>query len=278
MTHKPDGPSHNVLSVAPRGGQNASIFYIFNEIRDILGTTKSFIWPGFEATGNEIKGFAPTVLNPQDETGNVALETEFKPIFDMREIGIHGYYFSGDNNRHFVAADNAEYSFEADAEPFSLGIWALPMEGGSALQALMAKYDEGVATEYSLHVTSGDVLQLDLFDGIDGATGKLRYTAVKATVDLYQLRFYVMVYAGNEGVVKFYKDGILVETITAVETSAYANMDDTAAKFFVGGRDDGGVPDDLFQGWLALPQGSQKALSEAEVRDLYSLQRDLLGV
>ena len=278
MVHKPSGPSHRVLAIAPQGGQNASVFSVTNDILDILGTTKSFLWPFFESTGAEIKGFAPTVLASQDEAGAVNLQDEFTPIFNMRETGIHGYHFSGDNNRHLVAADNAEYSFEADDEPFSLGIWALPMEGATALQTLMAKYDEGVATEYSFHITSGDVLQLDLYDGIDGATGDLRYTSVLGTVDKFQLHFYVAVYSGNEGAVSFYKDGLLMDAIAAVETLAFANMDDTAAKMFVGGRDDGGAPDDLFQGWLALPQGAQKALTAAEVMNLYRLERELLGV
>lgn len=278
MPEYKDEPSHNVLAVAPPGGQNASVFRVLRRCTAILGTTKSFIWPFFEFTGAEIKGFAPTVLNAQDENGNVQLQNEFTPIFDLREVGLHGYYFSGDNSRHLVAADNAEYSFEADDEPFSLGIWALPQEGGSALQTLIAKYDEGVATEYSFHITSGDVLELDLFDGIDGATGKLRYTSVLGAVTKHELHFYYAVYAGDEGAVSFYVDGLPADSIAKVETSAYANMDDTAAKFFVGGRDDGGVPDDLFQGWLTIPQGCQKALTAAEVLDLYRLQRGLVGV
>ena len=273
----PDGLTR-MLAIAPKGGQNAAVLGVLNEIHQILGTTKSFIWPLFETKGSEIKGFAPTVLNSQDETGNVNLEIEFTPIFDLREVGIHGYYFSGDNSRHLVAADNAEYSFEADDEPFSLGIWALPQEGGSALQTLMAKYDEGVATEYSFHITSGDVLQLDLFDGVDGGTGDLRYTSVAGTVTKHEMHFYLASYAGNEGAVSFYVDGALADSIAKVETGSYLNMDDTAAKMFVGGRDDGGVPDDLFEGWLALPQGCQKALTAEQVFSLYKLERDLVGV
>ena len=257
---------------------NASVFGMWNEVLGILGTTKRHFWPCIETTGSEIKGFASTVLNAQDEAGNINLENEMTPILAMREEGMNAYYFSGDNSRHLVAADNADYSYEGVTEPFSMGIWALPMEGATALQALIAKYDEGVATEYSFHITSGDVLQLDLYDGIDGATGDLRYTSVLGTVDLHQMHFYALTYPGAEGDVSFYKDGELADTITAVETLAFVNMDDTAAKLFVAGRDDGGAPDDLFQGWASFPFIAGGALTAKNIRDIYQLQRNLVGV
>ncbi len=270
--------SINRGQLSVRGGTNASVFGILNEMHEILGTTKSHFWPFFEATGSEIKGFASTVLNAQDEGGNITLQDEFAPIFALREEGLHAYYFSGDNSRHLVAADNANYSYEGASEPFSLGLWALPMEAGSALQALIAKYDEGVATEFSFHVTSGDVLQLDIYDGIDGATGDRRYTSVLGTVVLHEMHFYAMTYAGSEGNVLFYKDGVLMDTIAGVETSAFVNMDDTAAKLFVGGRDDGGVPDDLFQGWLALAYLTGKVLTAEEMLALHDRGALLVGV
>jgi hypothetical protein len=260
--------------------EGAATFGILRDIHDILGTTKSHFWACLETTGAEVKGFASTILAPSDEGGTVNLEDEFTPILSMRATGLNAYYYTGDNNRHLVAADNADYSYEGAAEPFSLGIWALPMEGGSALQTLIAKYDEGVATEYSFHITSGDVLQLDLYDGIDGATGDLRATST-VSVDLHEMRFYVVTYAGAEGTVTFYKDGEqqnAADTVTPTETNSFVNMDDTAAKFFVGGRDDGGAPDDLFEGWLSQPFVTGKALTSTEVRDLYQLWRSVVGV
>lgn len=251
---------------------------ILNDVQAILGTTKAHFWPGFEKTGQVVTGFASVDLVPSDEVGAVSLETEFTPILELPTGEVYGYRFSGDNSRHFVAADNADFSFEADDEPFSGFVWALPMEVGSALQALMAKYDEGVATEYSFHVTSGDVLELDLYDGIDGATGDLRYTSVLGTVDKFQMHLYGFTYAGDEGAVTFYKDGVAMDAIAKVETGTYANMDDTAAKFFVGGRDDGGAPDDLFDGWLALPGLAQVEMTAAQHNDIFRLLRSRVGV
>ena len=270
------------LAIAPKGGQNAAVLGVLREIHQVLGTTKSFIWPFMESTGSEIKGFAPNVLNSQDEAGNVNLELEFTPIIDMPEVGIHMYHFSGDNNRHLVAADHASYSFAGTAEPFGLSVWALPMEGGSALQTLMAKYDEGVATEYSFHITSADVLELILFDGVDGGTGTATYTSTTA-VDLHELRRYSFSYAGGGGIgtlgaVEFYKDGVLDDTVAGTETLDFIIATAGAAKMFVGGRDDGGVPDDLFQGWLALPEGAGKLFTAADQRELYQLERNLVGV
>jgi hypothetical protein len=272
-------PNPTIWGPVPTVHDSARAFGILRDIYQIMGATKSHLWPFSETTGALVRSMGVVNLEPSDETSARNLEDEFTPIFSLRDPIANGYTFSGDNSRHLVAADNAELSFEGADEPFSAFVWARPRETGSALQALMAKYDEGVATEYSFHVTSGDLLQLDLYDGIDGATGDLRYTSVNAAADTHELRLYGFTYAGAEGAVSFYKDGQLMDAIAAVQTGAFVNMDDTAAKFFIGGRDDGGAPDDLFDGLLAGPAGvTQRELTAQQWRDLYALARALVGV
>ena len=253
-------------------------FGILRDLYDIMGDTKSHLFPMSETTGPLVRSMGVVNLEPSDEVGAKNLEDEFIPIFAMRDPLFNAYTFTGDNNRHFVAADNAEFSFEGADEGFSAFVWARPRETGSALQTLMAKYDEGVATEYSFHVTSGDLLQLDLYDGIDGATGDLRYTSVNGAVDTHKLRMYGFTYTGAEGAVSFYKDGVLMDAIAAVETGSFVNMDDTGAKFFVGGRDDGGAPDDLMDGLISVSGLCAKELTAQEWREIYALLRAPIGV
>ncbi len=267
-----------IWGVVPTDHDQTRAFGVLRDIHDILGTTKSHFWPFSETTGQAVRGLATSDLVPSDETSGRNLEDEFTPIFELREPIVHAYTFTGDNSRHLVAADNADYSYEGASEAFSGLIWAKPREAGSALQTLMAKYDATVATEYSFHITSGDVLQLDLFDGVDGVTGDLRYTSVLGTVDQHELRCYGFSYPGAEADVSFYKDGALMDVIAKVETGSYVNMDDTAAKFFVGGRDSGGAPTDLLDGLLAPPIITGKNLSVTDHRDLYHLMRSLVGV
>jgi hypothetical protein len=250
---------------------------ILNDVKDLMGTTKSHLFPMSETSGPLIRALGPVNLEPSDEAAARNLEDEFTPIFSLREPIVNAYTFSGDNSRHLVAADNAEFSYEAADEPFSGFVFARPREIGAALQTLLAKFDEGVATEYSFHVTSGDVLQLDLLDGVDGATGDLRYTSVNGTVDQHELKMYGFSYAGAEGAVTFTKNGQVMDVISAVESNSYVNMDDTAAKFFVGGRDDGGAPDDLWDGLIGPAGIRSGAFTTQEWRDLYALLRSVVG-
>jgi hypothetical protein len=270
-----------ILAIAPPGGMDPSTFAIYNSINALGGTTKKQWWPGWEITGSVLTGFGTAGdLVPSDEGGAVTLEAEFIPIFEGRNASVHLYRFTGDNNRHLLLADHADLSYEADDEPFSGAMWVLPMGTAyAALQTLFAKYNEGVATEYSFHLTSTGLLQLDLYDGTDGATGNLRYTALSGP-ELHQCSLVGFSYAGDEGEVDFFVNGERTDGagIAAVETSAYANMDDTAATFMVGGRDDGGVPDDLLDAWASAPIIRGGAWTELEHRQLFNHWRNLVGV
>ncbi|KKN30361.1 hypothetical protein LCGC14_0834640 [marine sediment metagenome] len=257
---------------------------ILNEIRAILGTTKAHMWPCLEATGAVVTGFAATDLVPSDELGSVNLEDEFIPVLAGRSEGFRAYHYTGDNNRHLLAGDSAEYSFEGDGstpnsdDAFSVAAWVFPTETASAYQTIMAKYDEGVATEWTFGLNASDELALQLFDGIDGASGHVTGTSVFTAVR-HRMGFYVATYSGtgDEAGINLYKDGIIEAAPVQITTGSYVSMDDTAATLMLGGRDDGGVPDDLMEGWQMLPMLTGKVLDEDEVETLYQLSRVLVG-
>lgn len=247
----------------------------------ILGNTKRSFYPFIESTGTTVRNFgAASALASADEAGNVNLQAEFTPIVGLEASGLFRYNFSGDNNRHLHAADHADHSFEGATEAFSGVIWVIQRETGSAIQVLMSKYDEGVATEWDFHLSASDALTLRMYDGIDGATGDIIAvdTGPVITRDKFTMVGFTYDGGADAGVVRFYVNGGLSSAITVTETSAYVNMDDTAAEFLVGARNDGGAPEELFEGWLWAPQLTAKALSAADHRALYAEERVLVGV
>ncbi len=252
-----------------------------NEIITILGDTKRSFYPFLETTGTTVRNFGTASdLASADEASNKNLEDEFTPILGLQASGIFAYFFSGDNNRHLHAADHADHSFEGASEVFSGAIWVIQRETGTAIQSLMSKYDEGVATEWDFHLSASDALTLRMYDGIDGATGDIiaADTGTAITRDAATMVGWSFDGGADTGIVSFYVNGALNSAITVTETSSYVNMDDTAAELLVGARNDGGAPEELFEGWLALPMLAAKELSAANHADLYSLTRSLVGV
>lgn len=257
---------------------------LLNAIKGILGTTKAHMWPCLESTGAAVTGFAATDMVPSDELGSVNIEDEFVPVLAGRSEGFLSYRFTGGDNRHMLAGDNADYSFEGDGaapdsdDPFSVGCWVFPTETGSAYQTLLAKYDEGVASEWTFGIDASQNLALQMFDGIDGASGDIIGTSA-FEVDRHRMGFYVATYTGADDHlgINLYKNGIIEAAPVRAETLAYVSMDDTAAPLMWGGRDDGGVPDDLLEGWSTLPFVTGKALTGDEVETLYQLTRVLVG-
>lgn len=267
----------NIEDDPHREGEGPSTLSILNELHEIIGSNKSNMWPCFEATGPLILGFAATDLVPSDEAGAVNLEDEFTPILSMRNNNLNAYFFSGTVFRHLLAGDHADYSFEGAGEEFSLGFFVLPMNT-ALVQALIAKYDEGVLTEFSWHINTNGTLELILFDGIDGVTGFLTATST-VTVDIHELHQYAVTVAAD-AVVTFYKDGELenaADAVTPTETGSYVNMDDTVATLMVGARDDGGEPQELLNGWGTQPFVTGKLLTPAEIRRQYQLYSMLIG-
>ena len=258
---------------------------ILNDMRDLLGTTKAHFWPCLESTGQVVTGFAATDMVPSDELATVAIEDEFLPVLTGRSDGFRSYRFTGDNSRHMLAGDDAAYSFEGNGssadsdDPFSVGCWVFPTETGSAYQTIMAKYDEGVKTEWTFGIDSSQNLALQMFDGIDGASGHITGTSV-FTVDQYKMGFYVATYTGADDHlgINLYKNGVIEAAPTQAENSAYISMDDTVAPLMWGGRDDGGVPDDLLEGWMSMPFLIGKVLTADEVEALFQLGSVLVGV
>ncbi len=269
-------------SVSP-ATPGADILQRFNGVLDILGTTKRSFYPFLENTGTTVRnwGGVASLLAPADETANRNLEDEFTPILELQGSGLFAYFFSGDNFRHLHAADHADHSFEAASEAFGGAIWVNPRETGSAVQSLMTKYDEGVATEWGFTLSNAEALTVVLYDGIDGATGTLTAVDTGGAIPRNKWSLVGWTFDGGlttTGIVSFYVNGALNSAITITEGSAYVNMDDTAAELLVGARNDGGEPQELFEGQLAMPMLAAKDLSAANHLGLYRLTRPLVGV
>ncbi len=257
---------------------------LINDIAEVLGTTKAHLWPCLEAAGAVVTGWSASDLVPSDELGSVNLEDEFIPVLAGRSEGFRSYRFTGDNSRHMLAGDDADYSFEGDGaapdsdDPFSVGCWVFPTEAGVAYQTILAKYDEGVATEWTFGINASDELELQMFDGVDGTTGDIVGTSA-FTVDRHRMGFYVATYTGADDHlgISLYKNGVVEAAPVRAETLAYVSMDDTAATLQWGGRDDGGAPDDLMEAWMTLPFVTGKALTADEVQALHQLTAVLVG-
>jgi hypothetical protein len=89
-----------------------------------------------------------------------------------------------------------------------------------------------------------------------------------------------MTYDGGETapVINLYLNATSVHDGTSVESGAYLAMENTTAVLMLGSRDAAGTATQVFQGRMALPFVTGKALTAAEVTTIYGIGRELLGV
>lgn len=249
---------------------------LLNAILAILGTTKASLWPFLESTGILVSGIGPGDLVPAETAGAAeALEDDFAPY--QHPGGVHSYHFHPTGDHHLAGIDDAAYSFgngTADT-PFSVGAWIQP--NTVATNVILAKYDSaGNLEEWRFFIDSNGKLSLELHDASVSAT-EIAVSAAALTPG--QWIFVVATYDGVAATptVNLYVDGALVNDGATVEAGSYAAMENTAAPLTVGCSGVTALPVAEFHGRMALPFLTGKALTAAEIGQLYEATGQLLG-
>jgi hypothetical protein len=252
-------------------------FKALSTIMSILGTTAPSLWPCLERTGGLVSGLSVGDL-VSAETGGVAeaLEDDFAPVEHAGKV--HSYHFHPTGDHHLAGIDHANFSFGdgLNDSPFSVGAWILP--NAIASNVIIAKYDAaGNLEEWRFWIGATGLLTFELHDASVPAS---EVAASASALVLGQQHFVCATYDGGETapVVNLYVDGTLVNDGTTVETGAYVAMEATATPLTVGCDGVTALPTNEFHGRIALPFVTGKALTAAEVRQLFDLYRLLLGV
>ena len=260
-------------------------FKRLDDIVSILGGTKMAFYPflmyqdifvGPYGAGND-----GTVMTAEDENGVVTLQTEFAPIPLVG--GIHSYYFNRSGNNHLATPDSAAYSHgngSADTA-FSMGAWIYMREVLGTLSTIMAKFGTtaALAEEYDFRFDASGNLVLELHDPSVPATETA--TGASDVLVPFVWNFVVATYDGAQAApdVHLYKNASdTLAAGTTVESGAYEAMQDTSSEFMIGARDATATPAQEFEGYMALPFLTGKELTQANVSDLHTIGRELIGL
>lgn len=250
---------------------------MLNALLAILGSTKPSLWPFLESKGTLVAGISVGDFSAAETAGAAeALEDDFAPY--QHAGGVHSYHFHPTGDHHLAGIDHDNFSFGDGAadSPFSVGAWICP--NAIATNVILAKYDSaGNLEEWRLFIDANGKLSLELHDASASAT---EIAVSDAALSLGQWVFVVATYDGNEAapVVNLYVNGTLVNDGATTETDAYVAMENTAAPLTLGCSGVTALPVAEFHGRIALPFLTGKALTAAEVAQLYELGGVLLGV
>ncbi|KKL68495.1 hypothetical protein LCGC14_2124420 [marine sediment metagenome] len=265
-------------------GQTLPTFALLDQILTVLGSTKTSLWPIVESTGSIIRtyGEAAHIFTMTDGgTGG------FLPA---QHVGmIQSYHFDETDSQHGAGEDHADFSFAGGTDAaFSVGAW-VNRDVAGAEQAILAKYDvAGTLREWKFGITSGNKVQLELFDeSIADANAAVQAPgATSLTLNTWQ--FVVATYGGEGGAPGFsgssmtmviYLDGAAdTGTVAGTGTDAYEDMEDTATPVMLGAADDTAGATIEMDGRIALPFITGKALSAAEVVTIQGIGKTLLGL
>ena len=237
-----------------------------NDIMRILGTTKGSFWPFVEGRGVNVMGLSAE-----------AVEDDFSPI--PFPGGVFGYMFQPTGDHHLAGSDHADYSHGNGTvdSAFSVGAYILPRTVTAG--AIIAKYDSaGNTEEYRFHIDSNGKLSLELHDASASAS---EIGVSDTALTLYRGVFAVATYDGAQATpeVKIYVDGEDdLATGLTTESGSYVAMEATAAPLTIGCSGVTATPVDEFDGMIALPFMTGKALTVEEVGQLHNIYKVLLGL
>jgi hypothetical protein len=248
-----------------------------NDIMTILGTTTPSLWPFWESTGTLVTGISVGDLIPSETAAAAeALEDDFAPV--MLPCGLFSYHFHPTGDHHLAGIDSNSYSFGNGTvdTPFSVGAWIRP--NAIVTNVIMGKYDSaGNLEEWRFFIDSAGKLSLELHDASASAT---EIAASTSALTIGQWINVVATYDGGETdpVVNLYVNGVLANDGTTTESGTYTAMENTAAPLTVGCSGVTATPVAEFHGRIALPFLTGKALSAAEVAQLYALTQSMVGI
>jgi hypothetical protein len=248
-----------------------------NAILTLLGTTKRSLWPFWESTGILVTGIGVGDLVPAETSGTAeALEDDFAPL--KMAADLYSYHFHPTGDHHLAGIDDAAYTFGDGSEDsaFSVGAWIRP--NAIASNTIIAKYSATVR-EWRFWIDAAGKLDLELFDE-SVVPDAFEIAVSDDALVLGQMQFVVATYDGGQAapVVNLYVDGVAVNAGATVETEAYVAMEDTATPLTIGCSGVTATPVNEFHGRIALPFITGKELSDAEVLQLYTLTKPLVGV
>jgi len=262
-----------------QGNGALKTFDLLDQIVTILGGTKLAFWPFLTGSGEAIfpygSGNDAGVL-----TSATALNAAGAGGHDphLHPGGVYSYQVDGTADADRIsAADDADYTFATGG--VSWGAWVLMQEATGTARSIIAKYRSTAATqrEYDLRISATGYPILEIYDEADGDWTS---TCTVNVLTPFTWAFVVATYSGTEGAsaIVHYLNGT-AETPVGVETLAFGAMVDTTATLTIGSRDQGGAsPTQVFQGRIALPFVTGKALTAANVSALYGIGKTLLGV
>ena len=220
---------------------------------------------------------ASTDLIPAETSGAAeALEDDFNPM--LHPGGIHSYHFQPTGDHHLGGGDHADYSHGdgSDDSAASWGAFILPTVVND--NTIFAKYDSaGAKEEYRFHIDSSGDLALELHDASASATE----VATGGAVTLNQGAVVIATYDGAQAApaVHLYINAVDGNTAgSTTETGSYVAMENTATPITVGCAGVTATPTTEFSGRIALPFMTGKALTQAEVEQIGSIYKVLLGL
>lgn len=172
-------------------------------------------------------------------------------------------------NEYAEVADNSAFSFGAAGateNPFSLSIWFKP-NTTATIQSLICKADSG-QYEYSLIYWNDTRLYFELFSGLSASNWIGRGTNTSALTN-GAWNHIVATYDGSKTLagIKIYNNGTRIDTINDT-AGAYFAMSNGTGKLYFGTQ----YPGFYNSGKLVAPAVFSKALSGAEVTELYTLK------
>jgi len=246
-----------------------------NDILTILGVTKRSFWPFYEGWGELVTCIGAGDLIPSETAGAAEdLSDDFSPVALGYGIpfGIYSYHFHPTGDHHLAGIDHGDYSFAA--APFSVGAWIRPTTVVN--NTIVAKYDvAGTDREFRFWIDAAGKLNLELYDD----TANASEIAVGPLVTQGQMQHVVATYDGVlvTPTVKLYVNGALVTSVLT-ETGLFIDIIPGATPLTVACSGVTALPTNEFHGRIALPFLTGKALTAAEVLELYTITVPMVGI
>ena len=242
-----------------------------NDILTILGTTTRHFWPLWEPTGQLVTCIGVGDMVPR-ETGGAAedLEHDYAPL--KLPCGLYSYHFHPTGDHHLAGIDHADYSFAS--KPFTVGGWIRP--NTVANNVIMAKYDvAGTDREFRFWIDAAGKLDLELYDD----TANASEIAVGPLVTQGEWQFLLGTYDGVliTPAVALYVNGAPVASVLT-ETGAFIDIIPGATPLTIGCAGVTATPTFEFHGRIAMPFLTGKALTAAEVKQLYGIMCPMVGL